>query len=361
MRGNARARGTSRAVFRVVGDEKTASTRYRVLAHRDALEAAGFATDVQLQKEPRWKLGRLPLRLAELIADAWGPLSADLLFIHRRTYPPLFARRQRRPDVPLVFDFDDALYLPPPSAPQDSLSKSRYLRNFEATAAAARLVLCGNAELARHVPHERVEILPTPLDCRRFCPTHLEPPAESVVGWVGHSDNLPFLEALAGPLREVARRHPRFRLVVVADRPPVLGGIPVEFRRWTLKNEVSCFSDMAVGLMPLEDTPWTRAKCAFKLLQYMALGIPAIGSPVGMNREVVENESNGLLASTPDDWVRAVDRLLGDGSLRRRLAEAGRRTVEDRFSLDIVSPKLVRLLDDVIGRQRMGGGESTPG
>jgi glycosyltransferase involved in cell wall biosynthesis len=113
--------------------------------------------------------------------------------------------------------------------------------------------------------------------------------------------------------------------------------------------------------MPLEDTPWTRAKCAFKLLQYMALGIPAIGSPVGMNREVVENESNGLLASTPDDWVRAVDRLLGDGSLRRRLAEAGRRTVEDRFSLDVVSPRLVRLLDDVIGRQRMGCDESTPG
>jgi len=188
----------------------------------------------------------------------------------------------------------------------------------------------------------------------------LKLPAEPVVGWVGHSDNLPFLEALAGPLREVARRHPRFRLVVVADRPPVLGGIPIEFRRWTLKNEVSCFSDMAVGLMPLEDTPWTRAKCAFKLLQYMALGIPTVGSPVGMNREVVEHDSNGLLASTPDDWVCAVDRLLDDGPLRRRLAEAGRRTVEDQFSLDVVSPKLVRLLDDVIDRPRMGGGESAP-
>lgn len=360
MRAVARARGTSRAVFRVVGDEKTASTRYRVLAHRDALEAAGFATDVQLQRDPRWNLGRLPLRLAQLVADTWGPLSADLLFIHRRTYPPLFARRLRRPDVPLVFDFDDALYLPPPSAPQDSRTKSRYLRNFEATATAARLVLCGNSELARNVPHERVAILPTPLDCRRFSPPKIDSPAEPVVGWVGHSDNLPFLEALAGPLREVARRHPRLRVVVVADRPPVLDGVRVEFRRWTLKNEVSCFSDMAVGLMPLEDTPWTRAKCAFKLLQYMALGIPAIGSPVGMNCDVVESESNGLLASTPDDWVRAIDRVLGDAHLRRRLAEAGRRTVEGRFSLDVVSPQLVRLLDDVIGRQRSGGGPSTP-
>jgi len=349
-----------RVLIRAVGDESVASTRYRVLAHRDALEAAGFATDVQLQKEPRWKLGRLPLRLAELVADAWGPLSADLLFIHRRTYPPLFARRQRRPDVPLVFDFDDALYLPPPSAPQHEQTIARFRRNFLATVAEADLVLCGNRELASQVPNGRTEILPTPVDCDVFRPDSVKSSADPVVGWVGHADNLPYLEALTDPLREVARRHPNFRLVVVADRPPQMDGVPIEFRRWTLNDEVSCFSDMAVGLMPLEDTPWTRAKCAFKVLQYMALGIPAIGSPVGMNREVVENESNGLLASTPDDWVRAVDRLLGDGSLRRRLAEAGRQTVEDRFSLDVVSPKLVRLLDDLIDRQRMAGDESAP-
>ncbi len=103
---------------------------------------------------------------------------------------------------------------------------------------------------------------------------------------------------MAGPLRELASRHPDFKLIVVADRPPRLEGLPLEFRRWSLEGELECFRDIGIGLMPLDDTPWTRAKCAFKLLQYMALGVPAVVSPVGMNRDVVAPGENALLATT---------------------------------------------------------------
>ena len=351
-----------RVVMRAVGDERVASTRYRVLAHRDALEEAGFSTEVQLQKAPRWKFGRLPLRLAELAADTWGSLPADILFIHRRTYPPYFARRQRRPGVPLVFDFDDALYLPPPSAPQDERTRARFRRNFLATVAAADLVLCGNRELASQVPKGQTAILPTPIDCELFRPDSVKPATDPVVGWVGHADNLPFLEALADPLRELARRHSDFRLVVVSDRPPKIDGLPVEFRLWKLEDEVRCFDGIRVGLMPLDDTPWTRAKCAFKALQYMAFGIPPVVSPVGMNREVIDDGRNGCLASKPDEWFMYLDRLLNDHEFRRRLAEAGRHTVVERYSLEVVSTRLIALLREVLESPNTSGGSrpSTP-
>jgi len=334
-----------RLVIRAVGDERVASTRYRVLAHRDALEEAGFSTEVKLQTAPRWEPGRLSLRLAELVADTWGRMPADILFVHRRTYPPFFARRQRRPGVPLVFDFDDALYLPPPSAPQDERTRARFRRNFLATVAAADLVLCGNRELVSQVPNGRTAILPTPVDCALFRPDAVKPTADPVVGWVGHADNLAFLEALADPLREVARRHPGFRLVVVADRPPKIDGLKVEFRPWKLEDEVRCFDGIRVGLMPLDDTPWARAKCAFKALQYMALGIPPVVSPVGMNREVVVDGNNGFVAEHPEEWVRSIDTLLSDNAMARRLAEAARKTVESEYSLTVISRKLVALFE----------------
>ncbi|MEJ2189033.1 MAG: glycosyltransferase family 4 protein, partial [Acidobacteriota bacterium] len=245
------------------------------------------------------------------------------------------------------FDFDDALYLPPPSVPQDERTRKRYRKNFLATVAAADLVICGNRELERHVTQKRTEVLPTAVDCERFRPDTVRSTEAPIVGWVGHADNLPFLEGLAEPLREVARRHPGFRLVVVADRPPRIEGLPIEFRVWKLEDVISCFDGIKVGLMPLDDTPWTRAKCAFKALQYMALGIPPVVSPVGMNREVVEDGDNGFLAETGDDWVRSIDVLLGDHQLARRLADDARKKVEKNYSLDMISRRLVAILGEL--------------
>ncbi len=338
-----------RVLFRAVGDQSVASTRYRVLSHQKALEEAGYTPEIELQPSARWKAVRLSLRLAELVADTWGPLAADLLFVHRRTYPPLFARRQRRPGVPLVFDFDDALYLPPPSAPQDEREMARYHRNFVATVAAADLVVCGNRELASRVPNGRTAILPTPVDCDLFSPGAVRASADPVVGWVGHADNLPYLEGLARPLRELVSRHPGFRLVVVADRTVRIDGVPIEFRRWKLEDEVACFDGIKVGLMPLPDTPWTRAKCAFKALQYMALGIPPVVSPVGMNREVVVDGVNGFLAERPEDWVRSVDGLLRDEQMADGVAVAARKTVESEYSVPVMSRRLVEMLDELLG------------
>jgi glycosyltransferase involved in cell wall biosynthesis len=338
----------TRLLVRAVGDRRVASTRYRVLAHLEALRRAGFVVEVETRPAPLGRWLRSPARLAELVRDGFGRPRADLLLIQRKTYPPLFARQLGRSPLPRVFDFDDALYLPPPSWPQDKRSRERYRRNFDATVRSMHVVICGNHELANRVDHPRTHVLPTAVDHQLFTPQAIGEADGPVAGWVGHSDNLPFLEALAGPLRELARRHPGFRLKVVADRAPLIDGVEVEFEPWTLESEISCFGGIAIGLMPLADSPWTRAKCAFKLLQYMALGIPAVAAPVGMNNEVVDDGVDGLLAASGDQWFAAVDRLLRDRELRRRLAMAGRETVERRYSLSVTSPRLIAILGEVL-------------
>jgi len=331
-----------------VDDARGASTRYRVLALLPALRAAGWNVEVRYPHDLRRGGPLRPLwRLLDLTRDTRSPAGADLLFVHRKTYPGRFARRLARVGVPVIYDIDDAVDLPPPGRDAGAAVERRFRDNFAATVAAADLVLCGNAELQRRADHPRSIVVPTAIDAGRFRPGAVDPPAGKSLGWVGHADNLPYLEALGDPLRELARRHPGLRLIVVADRPPRLDGIEVEFRRWTLETELSCFGGMRVGLMPLDDTPWARAKCAFKAIQYMALGIPAVVAPVGMNRDLVHDGENGLLAARPEDWVAAIDRLLEDSSLERRIGSAGRATVETGYALDVVSRRVVQALETV--------------
>ena len=205
------------------------------------------------------------------------------------------------------------------------------------------------------ISHETRAILPTPIDTVRFEPSRIRPDWGSALGWVGHSDNLPYLERLAPALRKLVERHPRMRLIVVADRAPKLEGVPLEFRRWTLEREVAAFDEMSVGLMPLDDDEWARGKCAFKALQYMALGLPTVVSPVGMNAEVIEDGRHGYHARDQDGWFAALDRLLSDVEHARVLGEAGRRRVERDYSVSVTSERLVGLLRELLA----AGGAST--
>ncbi len=328
-----------------VGREQGASTRYRVLAYRPALEAAGYDVAVRFPLRLHGPL-RVAWRIADLMRDVTATAKERVLFVHRKTYPPTLAPRLKRAGRKIVFDMDDAIDLPPPSTTLSSTAERRYRRNFVATVGAADLALCGNSELARRLPHRRFELLPTPIDTVRFAPAaESAAQAEPTLGWVGYSDNLRYLESLGEPLREITRRHSGLRVIVVADRPPRLPGVAVEFRRWTLESEVSCFQGMALGLMPLEDTPWARGKCAFKAIQYMALGIPAVASPVGMNRELIRHGATGFLPDSDREWVESIDRLLSDGELRSRIARAARRVVEAEYSLDVMARRMVGILD----------------
>src|SRR5206468_3457063 len=127
--------------------------------------------------------------------------------------------------------------------------------------------------------------------------------------------------------------------------PAELGDVPSESYAWSEDNEIARIAAFDIGIMPLHDTPWERGKCAYKLLQVMAAGTPVIASPVGVNAQVVRHGINGFLANTTEEWIDALRRLAADPALRRRMGAEARRTVEDRYSTELITPRLAAILE----------------
>jgi glycosyltransferase involved in cell wall biosynthesis len=141
---------------------------------------------------------------------------------------------------------------------------------------------------------------------------------------------------------------PGVELRVVSDREPILPDIPYVWRRWSAESEVSDLAEFDVGIMPLPDDQWTRGKCSLKALLYMAMGIPAVCSSVGANREIIRHGDNGLLATTEDEWLANLKALVDDRLLRRRLGYAGRFTVEEDYSMVRCADRFAHVVRDTL-------------
>jgi glycosyltransferase involved in cell wall biosynthesis len=346
------ARPPARVLVLTVGDRHSPGTRLRALAYVPFLEARGHRVDVctPLASDPnRLRRRRLP-RAIELVRDLAAASRADLVLVYRKTFPGPSAGWLRRVARKVVYEFDDAVYLPSPGEPQTERAATRYRRNFEATVAASDLVVAGNGELASAVTGRPVKIIPTGVDLDLFAPSVRAPRGTAcVLGWIGTAGNFPQWQRQLSVFRQVLAAAPEVRLKVVSDREPPATGLPVEFERFSLTREADCLADVDIGLMPLEDTEWNRGKCSYKALQCMALGLPVVVSPVGMNREVVESGVNGLLASTEQDWTDGLLRLIRDPELRERMGRAARATVERSYSLDAVGRSMAELVDGALG------------
>jgi glycosyltransferase involved in cell wall biosynthesis len=161
---------------------------------------------------------------------------------------------------------------------------------------------------------------------------------------VGHPTNLHYLRSLEPALANLARRYAHLTLRVVCSEPFESAVIPVENVRWSLEDEVANFRALDIGLMPLDDDPWTRGKCGYKALQYMAAGVPVVCSPVGMNVEIVTEGKTGLLAGDLSGWERQIARLVDCPALRQRLGVAGQDAALRDYSLSRMAPRLATLL-----------------
>ncbi len=327
-------------------------SRYRIHQYVPRLASLGVHVDVLplfgdayvgVASDPRtWRraLGRLGAATVGYARRAAATVTAgdcDLVVVERQIFPYLPAWterpfRRRRP--PVALEFDDAIYL----SPGHRRKLTRLLR-------AARLALVGNAELAAFAErHCRdVAIVPTVVDVDRYPPKRDYGDRDRfVVGWIGLPYNLPSLRRLAWPLARLAREVP-LELRVISTAAPEIPGVPVRLIPWTEETETSSLADLDVGVMPLPDDAWSRGKCGLKLLQYMAAGVPAVASPVGVNREIVTDGENGRLADTDEEWVATLRDLAWSPTLRARLGAAGRRTVEARYSLAGWAPRLAGL------------------
>lgn len=324
----------------------TPSSRLRGLSHVPALRDAGFDVDViEVPKSPLARSDRfasLPQYDAAVIQKKllqWWDLW-------------LLARKARR----LVYDFDDAVTVAPFGASEDPRRATR----FAQTIARCDAVVAGNEDLARYASgHPNLRVIPTGVDpatYRAKAPTVADGRSAAVViGWIGTQGNMKYLRMMAPAFEVIAKQGVRATLRVVSDASPEPAAIPVECVPWQLDREANDLAGFDIGVMPLDDTAWSRGKCGFKLLQYMAAGLPAIASPVGVNRSIIRNAENGLLAATPKEWGDALIRLIQNPVWRARLGKSARHTVETKYSLARCSEDMVALLREVCGTRDASG------
>jgi glycosyltransferase involved in cell wall biosynthesis len=292
----------------------------------------------------------------------------DVVLLYREAIPigpPMIERAIARRGIPIVHDFDDAIFLPNVSEANKAISflKQSTSRPAEIIGL-SRHVMVGNEFLAAYARrfNPRVTVVPTAVDTTRFAPRPAgsRPSGPLVVGWIGSPTTLHYLESIAPILREVAARHPFVLKVSSGSRPVRFPGVSVQDVPWSLDQEVTLFSTCDVGVYPLADDDWARGKCGFKAIQFMACGVPTVASAVGVNREIIRDGENGFLAATPAEWIDKLERLLTEADTRERFARAGRETIEARYSTRVTAPVIAQTIRQVAEERRHQNEEGTP-
>ncbi len=297
----------------------------------------------------------------------WGVLrqaaESDVVILQKKTSLHRWDLAQlSRANSNIVFDFDDAVMFHEVEHGQVLTGKN--FRKFLRTVRNAKSVVAGNGFLARFARDAGcdVTVLPTPVDPDRYrtgSPPEAgaEPP---VVGWLGVSQNLKYLEPLKPVFRDLEGRFPELTVKVVSDRFPVDLGVRTDRKAWALSEEPRDIASFSVGIMPLPDTLWGWGKCGYKLLQYLASGVPVVASPIGLNLDIVQEGRNGYFARTPGEWVEKLAFLLSRPALAAEMGKRGQQDVERRYSLGAYAAAYLELLTgtrtprDGSGRGRRG-------
>jgi glycosyltransferase involved in cell wall biosynthesis len=281
----------------------------------------------------------------------------DVVLIFREAMligPALIEHLLARAGSRIVFDFDDAIWVPYRSP---SNARWSYLKCFGKTATICRLssrVIVGNQYLASYARrfNTNVFVVPSTIDTDAYAPRRSFGDEDShpvTIGWTGSHSTVQHLETLRPALARLRQRC-GFRLHVIGASSYALDGVETAVQPWCAESEVLDLHCFDIGIMPLPDGDWNRGKCGMKLLQYMGAGVPAVGSPVGMNTEIIRDGVNGFLASTEDEWVEKLSALIRDRRLRRSMGEAGRQTVEERYSTRVWAPKVGEILESAAAR-----------
>jgi glycosyltransferase involved in cell wall biosynthesis len=331
--------------------------RYRIEQWEPHLEALGVSIEYSTFSPPELseilhRRGRFAVKLAAMAAAYLRQLRVvtkasrfDLVYIFREAAlvgPAFLESIAGLSGAPIVFDFDDAVFLRYRSPSNGYLSYLKFPGKTKRLCRGAREVMAGNDYLAewasRH--NARVSVVPTTIDTDRYRPELRARRHElPTVGWTGSHSTRAHLSLAVPALAKLAARRP-FRLVVIGADAPEIEGAVIESRPWRSSTEVFDLADLDVGIMPLPDDPWSRGKCGCKAIQYMGLGIPAVVSPVGANTRIVTHGKNGFLARDEGEWVSLLEALLKDEDLRGRLGREGRRTVEERYSAKVIASQV---------------------
>lgn len=319
----------------ITNNLQQASFRLRIEALRPALESRGFHLDIRVR--PRG----LPAR-RKLLRSAGH---YDAVILQRKLLDPSDAKLFRGSAKRIFFDVDDAVMYH--NTPRGIVSRWRTWRRFKATAKRVDHVVAGNeylSNLFREQGAPAASIVPTVVD-----PGHYRVKAHAATNmprlvWIGSKSTLPYLRQALPTLGEAARHVPGLRLMIVADVSVERAPLPIDFVRWSVEAEADALCSADIGIAPTPEDRWTLGKCGFKIVQYMAAGLPVIASPVGANAELVRPGETGFLPEDPEEWVAAMGQLATDAALRSRMGEAARARVERLYSVDAAAEAWAKLL-----------------
>lgn len=341
------------------------SQRFRFEQYLGELSAHGHSYRLApFLSEATWRILYQPgqmVRKALGIAGGFGRrllhvLTAsayDFVFIHREAAPvgpPIFewllAKVLRKR---IIYDFDDAIWLANTSEANSIAARFKWHHKVDSICHWAYKNSCGNAYLAAYARQfsTSVVINPTTIDTVGLHNQVRDQlaPGPLVIGWTGTHSTLKYLAPVVPVLAQLEQEGLKFEFRVISNQPPSFDTQlqSLRFVPWQKTTEIADLLTFHVGLMPLEDDQWAQGKCAFKALQYMALGVPALVSPVGMNTEVVQDDYNGYICREPAEWHRQLQQLLTDAQHRQQLGQAARATIEARYSVVANTPNFLGL------------------
>jgi glycosyltransferase involved in cell wall biosynthesis len=277
----------------------------------------------------------------------------DLVYIFREAAllgPPVFERMIYRSGVPVVFDFDDAIFVSYRSPSNGYLSYLKFANKTKTICRLSSHVMVGNPYLAEYAEqvNKNVTVIPTTIDTEKYQLLESgEGSGTPVIGWTGSFSTAQHLDTLRETLQKLATTE-SFRLRVIGATDYGIEGVQVDTIRWTSEREVQDLEGVDIGIMPLPDDNWTKGKCGLKALQFMALGIPTVLSPIGVNREIIQDNENGFHAANENEWIEKLTRLLRSRELRKRLGRAGRKTVEEKYSAVVQAPRVYEIFKSVL-------------
>lgn len=336
-----------------IGTSHTPSTRFRVAAYLPYFEKAGIQVRVfTLPAIGRGKITGFLGNFVQAMIRFFQILQApayDRVLIQKGLTPwraKGLVRLLRAMGKPFLFDLDDALYLGNPVILPGFL---RHLQDDEEPVKLfknAAQVIAGNAYLAGFaVKHNAaVTVIPTAIDTDRYPCRSFDEASNLVIGWSGSSSTNPYVNDLIPALNQLAENC-YFSFYVMSSnlrgiQTEKMKGYTFKFFKWEDRIEIEILRKFDIGLMPLEENAWARGKCGFKALQYMALGIVPVCSPVGVNVEIIRDGVNGFLAANREQWIEKLRLLLEDSGLRQRMGRAARETVEKKYSIETHFPAL---------------------
>lgn len=349
---------------------RSPSQRFRFEQYFDFLKANGFDYDFSYlisaaDDKKFYSAGNYHTKFRVLVKSFFTRMkdtgrvnNYDIVFVQREAFmtgTAFFEKKFSKSKAKFIFDFDDSIWL---SNVSDGNKNLEWLKDYSKTGKIiemANMVIAGNQYLANYALNfnKNVKIIPTTIDTdyhRKKNYTGAETnQAGTCIGWTGTSTTLKHFQLIIPVLKKIKEKYgERIYFKVIVDNEFEELSLGIKAIRWKKETEIEDLSQIDIGIMPLPDNDWSRGKCGFKGLQYMALEIPTVMSPIGVNNEIIHEGINGFLANTEQEWIEKISRLIDSAELRKKIGSEARKTVVERYSVESQKNNYLQYFKEVL-------------